>query len=239
MTEADACREFVTRQLVEAGWGALEQDIVALLEAARRAAARSIIALMTASYWEIGRHIVEFDQGGQERAIRGQKLLQRLSADLQRRVGRGFSVDNLEQMRLFYLAYPSQHISETLSRKSPATAQAEQSETASRSFSLEQLALALPLPWSHYVHLVGGTRSTQEREFYEVEALRCDWSVQQLDRQISGQSYTRVLLSKNKRAMLEKGSVARRVLEGNADGNAIISSGHRNEPIRQRRSVVT
>jgi predicted nuclease of restriction endonuclease-like (RecB) superfamily len=74
--------------------------------------------------------------------------------------------------------------------------------------------------------------------FYEAEALRCGWSVQQLDRQIPGQFYTRVLLSKNKRVMLEKGSVARRALEGDADGNAIISSGHRNEPIRQRRSVV-
>ncbi len=138
---------------------------------------------MTASYWEIGRRIVEFEQGGQERAGRGQQLLQRLSADLQQRFGRGFSVDNLEQMRLFYLAFSSQHIAETLSRKSPAAGEAEKSETASRNISLEQLALALPLSWSHYVHLVRGTCSTQEREFYEAEALRCGWSVRQLDRQ--------------------------------------------------------
>jgi hypothetical protein len=152
------------------GYNGIHGDIVALLEAARRAAARSVNALMTASYWEIGRRIVEFDQGGQERAIRGQQLLQRLSADLQQRFGRGFSVDNLEQMRLFYLAYPSQHISEKLSRKSPAAGEAGKSETASRNISLEQLALALPLSWSHYVHLVRGTRSAQEREFYEAEA---------------------------------------------------------------------
>ncbi len=190
------------------GYNGIHGDIVALLEAARRAAARSVNALMTASYWEIGRRIVEFEQGGQERAGHGQQLLKRLSADLQQRFGRGFSVDNLEQMRLFYLAYPIRQISETLSRKSPATGEAGRSETASRNIPLEQLALALPLSWSHYVHLVRGTRSTQEREFYEAEALRCGWSVRQLDRQISSQFYTRVLLSKNKRAMLEKGGVA-------------------------------
>ena len=69
------------------GYTSIHGDIVALLEAARRAAARSVNALMTASYWEIGRRIVEFDQGGQERAIRGQQLLQRLSTDLQQRFG--------------------------------------------------------------------------------------------------------------------------------------------------------
>ena len=178
---------------------------------------------MTASYWEIGRRIVEFEQGGQERAARGQQLLQRLSADLATRFGRGFSVDNLEQMRLFYLAYTPQWISETLSRNNSAVHIAgksetasrnigleqlalvpgRKSETASRNIGLEQLALVLPLSWSHYVHLVRRTRSVEEREFYETEALRGGWTVRQLARQIGTQFYTRTLLSKNKRAMLE------------------------------------
>jgi hypothetical protein len=54
------------------GYSGIHGDIVALLEAARHAAARSVNALMTASYWEIGRRIVEFEQGGQERATYGQ-----------------------------------------------------------------------------------------------------------------------------------------------------------------------
>lgn len=190
----------------QAEYAAVHTDIVALLESARRAAARSVNGLMTASYWEIGRRIVEFEQGGQERAARGQQLLQRLSKDLGQRFGRGFSADNLEQMRLFYLAYPPQRISETLSRNSPPAQAAGQSETVSRNITLEQLAQAMPLSWSHYVHLVRRSRSAEEREFYEVEALRGGWSVRQLDRQISTQFYTRALLSKNKRAMLEKGS---------------------------------
>lgn len=189
------------------GYARVHGDIVTLLESARRAAARSVNALMTASYWEIGRRIVEFEQDGQDRATYGEALLPRLSADLQRHFGRGFSVDNLEQMRLFYLAYPTAHISETLSRKLPAPEVPQKSETLSRNFTLEHLSQALPLSWSHYVRLVRGTRSEKEREFYEAEALRGGWSVRQLDRQISSQFYTRALLSKNKRAVLEKGSV--------------------------------
>jgi predicted nuclease of restriction endonuclease-like (RecB) superfamily len=190
----------------QADYAAVHGDIVALLEAARRAAARSVNALMTATYWEIGRRIVEFEQGGQERAVRGQQLLQRLSSDLCARFGRGFSVDNLEQMRLFYSAYPPRRISETLSRNRPELRVAGKSETVSRNITLEQLAQALSLSWSHYVHLVRRTRSVEEREFYEAEALRGGWTVRQLDRQIRSQFYTRTLLSKNKRAMLEKGS---------------------------------
>lgn len=190
----------------QSDYNAVHADIVALLESARRAAARSVNALMTATYWEIGRRIVELDQGGRGRAARGQQLLQRLSKDLGQRFGRGFSVDNLEQMRLFYQAYPPHRISETLSRNSPNVPAAGLSETVSRNIALEQLAQALPLSWSHYVHLVRRTRTAEERHFYEAEALRGGWSVRQLDRQIGSQFYTRALLSKNKHAMLDKGN---------------------------------
>jgi hypothetical protein len=91
-----------------AGYDGIRSDIVALLESARRTAARSVNALMTASYWEIGRRIVEFEQGGQERAIYGEALIQRLSADLTRRFGRGFSPRNIEQMRQFYQCWPTE-----------------------------------------------------------------------------------------------------------------------------------
>ncbi|MGN6319123.1 PDDEXK nuclease domain-containing protein [Trinickia sp.] len=186
-------------------YGAVHGDIIALLETARRTAARSVNALMTATYWKIGRRIVEFEQGGAGRASYGQALLKRLSADLSAQFGRGFGTDNLEQMRLFYLAYPPDQISETLSRKLPPKIAREKSETLSRTLSLEQLATVFPLSWSHYVHLIRRTRSVEEREFYEGEALRGGWSIRQLDRQIATQYHTRALLSRNKRAMLEKG----------------------------------
>lgn len=186
-------------------YGAVHGDIIALLETARRTAARSVNALMTATYWKIGRRIVESEQGGAGRASYGQALLKRLSADLSAQFGRGFGTDNLEQMRLFYLAYPPDQISETLSRKLPPKIAREKSETLSRTLSLEQLATVFPLSWSHYVHLIRRTRSVEEREFYEGEALRGGWSIRQLDRQIATQYHTRALLSRNKRAMLEKG----------------------------------
>jgi len=88
-----------------------------LLKAARRASARTINALMTATYWEVGRRIVEFEQRGADRAKYGKGLLVRLSADLGRRCERGFSPDILESMRQFYRAFPPGMISETLSRK--------------------------------------------------------------------------------------------------------------------------
>jgi len=99
-------------------------DVAALVEEARRAAARSVNAVMTTTYWEVGRRIIEREQAGGERAGYGERLLSRLSADLTRRFGRGFSVDRLETARLFYLAYPpiastseAAETSATLSRK--------------------------------------------------------------------------------------------------------------------------
>ena len=199
-------------------YSGIHGDIVALLEAARRAAARSVNALMTASYWEIGRRIVEFEQGGQERAAYGQALLKRLAADLSASFGRGFSERNLEQMRLFYLAWPPEHISQTLSAKSAApqisqtasgeSAAPENSQTVSGQFpDLPKLARAFPLPWSAYVRLLS-VKNAQARAFYETEALRGGWSVRQLDRQIGSQFYERTALSHNKAAMLQKGEAA-------------------------------
>jgi predicted nuclease of restriction endonuclease-like (RecB) superfamily len=189
-----------------ADYATVHTGIVVLLETARRAVARSVNALMTASYWEIGRRIVEFEQGGKDRAEYGQALIKRLSTDLSTRFGRGFGVDSLESMRLFYKTYPPSTISESLIRKSLADAPPLNSEPSIRNFDLNQLAQVFPLSWTHYIHLMRRTRSAEERAFYEAEALRGGWSVRQLDRQISTQFHTRALLSKNKRAMLEKGS---------------------------------
>lgn len=199
------------------GYKGIHGDIVALLEAARHAAARSVNALMTASYWEIGRRIVEFEQGGQERATYGQALLKRLSVDLAQRYGRGFSERNLEQMRLFYLAWPPTRISQTpsatLAARISQTASAEsalpfKSESPVRTTAtLSTLAQAFPLPWSAYVRLLS-VKSAAARAFYETEALRCGWSVRELDRQINSAFYERIALSHNKAAMLQKAEAA-------------------------------
>lgn len=105
------------RAALLAGYAGIHGGIIELLDAARQAAARSVNALMTASYWEIGRRIVEAEQKGRRRAGYGEQLMERLSADLTARFGRGFGVNNLESMRRFFLAYPDPQISQTLSGK--------------------------------------------------------------------------------------------------------------------------
>jgi len=187
------------------GYARIHQHIIELLDAARHAAARSVNALMTASYWEIGRRIVEAEQQGRQRAGYGEQLIERLSADLTARFGRGFSRQNLQQMRLFFLTWP---IRQTLSGELNESLPAENSETVSRSFTLVELAQAFPLPWSAYVRLLT-VQDEHARQFYETEALRGGWSVRQLDRQIGSQFYERTALSKNKVAMLTKGATAK------------------------------
>lgn len=115
-------------------------DLVRLLESARRAAARSVNSLMTAMYWEIGRRIVELEQGGESRAAYGAQVMDRLSQDLTARFGRGFKKSSLFQMRLFYLTYPT-----TLE---PLAHQSEDTEI------FQTLSGKFTLSWSHYVQLL-------------------------------------------------------------------------------------
>jgi predicted nuclease of restriction endonuclease-like (RecB) superfamily len=174
--------------------------IVELVESTRRTAARNINSLMTASYWEIGRRIVEFDQEGEGRALYGEALIKRLSADLSSRFGRGFSQRNLEQMRLFYQYWP---IAQTASAESPADPIIPMLLDPTSVTALGTLARRFPLPWSAYVRLLA-IKNVAARDFYETETLRNGWSVRQLARQIDSQFYERIALSKNKIAMLEE-----------------------------------
>lgn len=191
--------------LSQTDYAAVHGDIVALLEAARRAAARSVNAVMTATHWAVGRRIVEGEQGGQERAAYGEGLIKRLGGDLSRQFGRGFGQRNLAQMRAFYLAWPADRILQISSAKSSAS-QIVQMPSA-QSLDLSALAQAFPLPWSAYVRLLS-VKNPRARAFYETEALRGGWTIAQLNRQIGSQFYERTALSANKAAMLEKGEVA-------------------------------
>ena len=197
-----------------AGYDAILSGLVALLESARRISARAVNAVMTASYWEVGRRIVEFEQGGEQRAAYGEALLKKLAVDLTARFGRGFSAVNLSQMRKFSQTWPKENIFQTVSEISVSGSPAprlpnifqtlsEKSGDESVLPDLERVAARFPLPWSHYVRLLG-LRSDEARKFYEAEALRGGWSVRQLDRQISSQFYERTALSRNKATMLRK-----------------------------------
>src|SRR5207244_11160475 len=101
-----------------AEYGGLVTCISDLLDQARHAAARTVNSILTATYWEIGRRIVEFEQGGKARAEYGEELLQRLAKDLSAKFGRGFSYPNVNKFRQFYLAFPPANILSTPSIES-------------------------------------------------------------------------------------------------------------------------
>jgi predicted nuclease of restriction endonuclease-like (RecB) superfamily len=191
-------------------YAGLQREIAGVVESTRAAAARSVNALMTATYWEIGRRIVEFEQGGEGRAAYGEALIKRLGGDLSQRFGRGFGARNLAQMRAFYLSWPADRILQTLSAKTSSapivptpSANSDAPSPMRKAPEPATVAQAFPLPWSAYVRLLS-VKTAAARVFYETEALRQGWSVRQLDRQIGSQLYERLALSRNKAALLEK-----------------------------------
>ena len=199
MTNPKKKTALVTIETKIAGYDNILNDLVALLESARRTSARAVNAVMTATYWEMGRRIVEFEQKGKHRADYGDTLLKRLAVDLNATFKRGFSRQNLQQMRLFYSSWSPDQICQTLSGKLPIPL-----KNKNVRFDLKDLASAFPLPWSHYVKLLA-VKNESARSFYEAEALRGGWTVRQLDRQIGSLFYERTALSRNKAAMLTKG----------------------------------
>ncbi|EAX8736448.1 DUF1016 domain-containing protein [Salmonella enterica] len=169
----------------------IHDGIIRLVDTARTETVRSINAIMTATYWEIGRRIVEFEQGGEARAAYGTRLIERLAVDLSQRYKRSFSTRNLWQIRTFYLCFQHIEIPQTLSAESNSIL----------------LAKTFPLPWSAYVRLLS-VKDNDARRFYEKETLRNGWSVRQLDRQIATQFYERTLLSSDKLSMLQQDAPA-------------------------------
>jgi len=92
----------------------LVEKIGQLLKAGRERAAQEVNIILVQTYWEIGRYIVEFEQGGREKAEYGSQLLDLLSKDLTVAYGKGFSQSNLLYMRKFYNSFQKR---ETVSHK--------------------------------------------------------------------------------------------------------------------------
>jgi predicted nuclease of restriction endonuclease-like (RecB) superfamily len=213
----------IQQDVVAVSYDDVLTDLVQLLESSRRAAARTVNALMTATYWEIGRRIVDWEQAGAVRAEYGEQLIEQLAVDLTALFGRGFSRINLRNMRRFFLSWPIQQtlsvesanttavntyeIRQTLSVElgnDPSIAQTLSAQSLPATNSLPRF----PLPWSHYIRLLA-VKKEDARHFYETEAIRGGWSVRQLERQIDSQFYERTLLSRNKSSLLEKGQQPR------------------------------
>lgn len=108
-------------------------DIGLTIEIARQNSVSVINTELVKANWEFGRHIVQFEQHGQERAAYGSDLLTKLSKDLRQRYGKGFGRRNILDMRRFYLAYQKW---QTVSAK---------------------------LSWSHYIALIAVSNDTARK----------------------------------------------------------------------------
>jgi predicted nuclease of restriction endonuclease-like (RecB) superfamily len=193
------------------GYDGLLSGLSNLLEDARRGAARTVNAILTATYWEFGRRIVEFEQGGKIRAGYGESLLQRLADDLTATHGRGFGWRNLFSMRAFYLGWELRIFddgkSQFRARLLEESGKLQTPSAISSPLDLEAVTTEwFPLPWSHYVRLLS-VENPHAQQFYEEEAIRGGWSVRQLNRQVNSMFFERTALSRNKAAMLTKGQM--------------------------------
>ena len=173
----------------------ITRTIKNLLIEARKQVAQRVNTTMVYAYFEIGRVLVEHEQQGRERAEYGKETLKQVSKELTKEFGRGFSVQNLERMRLFYAQYAKSSTLLRISNKSSEkpTEQSLQSQTA--------LHPDFILSWSHYVFLM--RLNERERNFYERESQINNWSLRELRRQFDSALFERVVLSKDKQGVLE------------------------------------
>jgi len=197
-------------------YSSLISDLASLIEQGRKAAVRYVNTALVATYWLMGRRIVEYEQKGKERAEYGEALLKRLSNDLTEKFGKGWGESHLRAVRQFYLIYGDIKKRYTLCSKSADadkdnirhTARSElillkSSEIKLNTLSAELFNALFPLSWSHY-RLLMRLDEPFKREFYEAECIRGNWSVRQLDRQIQSMLYERTALSKRKLSVIAK-----------------------------------
>jgi hypothetical protein len=145
-------------------------QIRSVLQQARQHSWRQVNQAMVQAYWQVGRLIVEHEQGGEQRAAYGARQLQGLARRLTAEFGPGFAVQSLRNFRQFYLAFPGDEI-----RSTPWS----------------------ELSWSHLKALMRVT-DVAARRWYADEAQGQHWSVAALDRQIGTLYYERLLSSQDK-----------------------------------------
>lgn len=203
---------------------ALFARVVEIIEAARGHVARSVNTATVQAYWLIGREIVEVEQHGEKRAGYGARVLEGLAKRLAGRVGKGFSVPNLRNMRQFYLTYPegsalpgalggaasggekrSALPSVSASSKMRSAVPSESRRGLRTAVLTETAGVPAPFPpylgWTHYLLLMRVANPTA-RAFYEIEAARESWASRELERQIASLLFERLAKSRDKEKVL-------------------------------------
>jgi predicted nuclease of restriction endonuclease-like (RecB) superfamily len=170
----------------------LVDHVRGLIRNARKRAANGLNRIQVLTYFQIGKSIVEYEQNGRQRADYGEKLIVSLSKELSREFGRGFSKSNLEYMRRFYIEYNNNfQIAQTVSGQLQISVN---NEIINDSYAF--------LSWSHYIFLMR-IKNSIERQFYEIESLKNDWSLCELKRQFDSSLFERLALSRDKNTIVE------------------------------------
>ncbi len=182
-------------QIIEIRADKLAKRIEALVVEARQKIASTANVAMVYTYFEVGRYIIEDEQGGKHRAEYGKGILKGVSARLTANLGKGWSVENLTAMRKFYVLYSKSVTSgyDIQETEIPTTGLEIQNENRNHWLRNHQFVLT----WSHYLILTHVSNS-EARRFYEIEAYKQQWSKRQLQRQIGSGLYERLALSRDK-----------------------------------------
>lgn len=175
-----------------------------VIRQSRKAVAYGVNTAMVLTNCEIGRLIVEHEQGGRVRAEYAERTLDRIAVRLAKEFGKGYSHRNLDLMRQFYLVFGRRlqalgtgveigsAISQKPSAKSAVPAAVRKSEKPFR------ISSPFSLSWSHYVFLMR-IEDEAERHFYEIEAGNNQWSLPELRRQFDSSLYERLALGRDKK----------------------------------------
>ena len=180
----------------------LAEKIESLVTEARKKVASVANTAQVYTYYEIGRYIIDDEQGGKIRAEYGKGVLKRVSERLTERLGKGWSVENLTSMRKFYVLYSERLEIVTSGYEIPQTSSADNEVSASienrNQWSRNQ---RFTLQWSHY-QILTHVKDADARSFYEIEAFKQQWSKRQLQRQIGSGLYERLAISRDKEEVM-------------------------------------